>query len=122
MKYLLFVILFLWALAASSQSDATTKPIPTYIRTGQGGETLYCGYTVMEFYSSKKRVIVRTPQISLDLTIVVRSKEYWVGVTENKQEYIMQTIGFGNQYGISFLPKNDSLIGFYIHPSKELCE
>jgi hypothetical protein len=94
---------------------------PTYLRVADK-EVIFCGATIMRMVFNKSEVSIETPQSSVHLKVVSRSRESWTGVDASGNDWIITAISLDNKPGIDLKPKNPELIGMTIHPSKNLCE
>lgn len=95
-----------------------------YVKAITGNKVVFCGSTAMEYKFDKHSLHIKSQPYSIDLIIVTRSKDYWLGVDpEDKRKYRLVQIDIpGSPYGLGIYPEDPNEIQITIHPSKQLCD
>lgn len=105
------LILVLVSFAAFAQSPKKIKEetisVETYLITGFDQMKVFCGLTKVDFFHSNKRVILRSPEISLDLKITERKSEQWKGTDLiTSEEYYLRGLIIEGEFGLIIVPVN----------------
>jgi hypothetical protein len=96
----------------------------TFLAIGDNGESVFCGYTQIKFYINNKRVILESRVGHIDLKIIERSSDIWVGVDSHNNEYYVGTMTLDGDYGFVIVPRelDKHLLGFVFNRNPKLCE
>lgn len=105
------LILVLVSFATFAQSPKKIKEetisVNTYLQTGMEGNRIYCGKTQVDFFHSNRRLILKSPEISLDIRITHRKAEQWRGTDLiTNEEYYIGGIILEGQFGLIIVPVN----------------
>jgi len=103
----------------------TSKPTleMRYMKATANSQVVFCGLAVMEFEYNKSSLHLKSQPYSIDLVIVSRSQEYWLGVdpSDGRSYKLVQLDIQGDSYGLMIYPEDPNEIQITIHPSKQLC-
>jgi hypothetical protein len=120
----LLALLFLMYLTTLAFSQKKAEMISTFLKIGADGEQIFCGYTPVNFYFSNKRVSIDSPHGSIDLEVIVRSREVWLGQDVYSNEFEITTFALDTTFGILIVPRDKTkhLLAFANNKNKRLCE
>jgi hypothetical protein len=120
----LLAILFLVYLTSLAFGQKKPLMVNTYLKIGADGEQIFCGYTIAELTFYNQRITINSPYGSIDLEIVERSRERWIGQDQYKNEYEITAFGLDNTLGVLIVPvdKTKHLLAMAMIKSPKLCE
>jgi hypothetical protein len=101
-----------------------TLTTTTYLKMGEDGIQTFCGYTSVSFYFTDTRMILNTPRGSVNLRVIERTPDKWIGIDSKKNAYSIYTNDIEGKPAIIIIPQTfeGGLQAFAICESSKLCD